>query len=123
MRNRARLLTIIFIAALACAQEPKAYQEAELVRMESVPCGSRVCQEYILQTDRTVYRVRPKNEKNSELLPVGERAQFRLSKNKFLLRLQGATEEGREREYIVTSVTARGESSADATPIHLNHLQ
>jgi hypothetical protein len=123
MRRPAILLTTLALAATAPAQSPKAYQNAELLKMESVACGSHLCREYVLQTDKAVYRLRPRSEKHAAMLPVGERVQFRLDQQKFLLRLQGAGEDKQEREYIVTSVAARGESTADATPVHLNHLQ
>jgi hypothetical protein len=33
----------------------------------------------VLQTDKMVYRIRPRDEKHPALLPVGEQAQFRLA--------------------------------------------
>jgi hypothetical protein len=81
-----------------------------------------LCQEYVLQAESVIYRIRPRAEKHPLLLPVGERAQFRLQKDKMLLRVEDL--EGKEREYIVVSMTPRTESSsADATPARLNHLQ
>jgi hypothetical protein len=38
-----------------------------------------------------------------------------------LLREEGA--DGKEREYVIMSIKPRGESTADASPAHLNHLQ
>jgi hypothetical protein len=55
------------------------------------------------------------------LLPIGEQAQFRLAKDKLLLRVQAL--DSKEREYIVVSMTPRGDSTADASPARLNHLQ
>jgi hypothetical protein len=56
------------------------------------------------------------------LLPVGEKAQFRLVKNKMLLRVEDL--DSKEREYIVVSMTPRTDSStAEASPSRLNHLQ
>jgi hypothetical protein len=31
--------------------------------------------------------------------------------------------DNKEREYVVLSMTPRSESTADASPVHLNHLQ
>jgi hypothetical protein len=123
MRQCAVLLTTLVLASTAPAQKPKAYQEAELLRMESVACGSHACRQYVLQTDKAIYRLRPRSEKRAAMLPIGERVQFRMDHHKFLLRLEGAGEDNREHEYIVNSIAARGESTADATPVHLNHLQ
>ena len=74
-----------------------------------------LCQEYVLQTEKVVYRIRPRDEKHPMLLPVGEQAQFRLQKDKMLLRVE--SHDSKEREYIVVSMTPRAENStADATP-------
>ncbi len=81
-----------------------------------------LCQEYVLQSERVIYRIRPRDEKHPVLLPVGERAQFRLQKDKMLLRMEDL--DSKEREYIVVSMTPRSDTStADASPIHMNHLQ
>ncbi len=56
------------------------------------------------------------------LLPVGELAQFRLQKDKLLLRIEAL--DNNEHQYIVVSMAPRSDSSsADATPARLNHLQ
>jgi hypothetical protein len=79
-------------------------------------------QEYVLQAERVIYRIRPRDEKHPVLLPVGEQAQFRLQKDKMLLRVEDL--DGKEREYIVVSMTPRSDSNtADATAVRLNHLQ
>jgi hypothetical protein len=44
-----------------------------------------------------------------------------LNKNKFLLRVEDL--DTKEREFIVVSMTPRGDSAADANPVRLNHLQ
>jgi len=60
--------------------------------------------------------------KHSVLLSVGERAEFRLQKDKMLLR--GESLDSKERAYVVVSMTPRSETNtADATPFHVNHLQ
>ena len=68
-----------------------------------------------------VYRIRPKDEKHPALLPVGELAQFRLEKDKLLLRVEDL--DNKEREYIVVSMTPRADSTADARPVQLKHAQ
>ena len=80
-----------------------------------------LCQEYVLQTDRVIYRIRPKDEKHPVLLPIGERAQFRLDKDKMLLRVEGLVD--REHVYLVVSMTPRGDDKAEASTLRLNHLQ
>ena len=146
MRSKGMLCVALGLASLAFAKDPKPYQTGKLLQMDSVQCGMAekdaksfagemlgtdsgskktqelLCQEYVLQADRVIFRIRPRDEKHPVLLPVGEQAQFRLQKDKMLLRVEDL--DSKEREYIVVSMTPRSDStSADATPSHLNHLQ
>jgi len=145
MRYKSLVLASILLAATAYAKEPKAYQSGKLLQMDSVNCGvdekdaksftgemigtdsghkktqELLCQEYLLQTDKMIYRIRPRDAKHPVLLPVGEQAQFRLDKDKMLLRVEDL--DSKEREYIVVSMTPRSDSTADASPARLNHLQ
>jgi hypothetical protein len=145
MRYQSLMLASILLVTTAYAKEPKAYQSGKLLKMDSVKCGvdekdakgfagemigtdsghrktqELLCQEYVLETDKVVYRIRPRDEKHSVLLPVGDQAQFRLEKDKLLLRPDDS--DSKEREYIVVSITPRGDSTADASPVRLDHLQ
>ena len=67
-----------------------------------------LCQEYLLQTDRITYRIRPKDDKHPTLLPVGEKAQFRIEKDHMKLRVKDLDD--KDREYVVVSTTPRGEA-------------
>ncbi len=132
MRCKSLVLASLLLAATAYAKDPKAYQDGKLLQMDSVQCGTDenakkgkthdlLCQEYVVQTEQVLYIIRPKDEKHPMLLPIGQNAQFRLEKNKMLLRVEGL--DGKEREYVVVSIKPRGESTADANPVRLNHLQ
>jgi hypothetical protein len=137
------LLSILF-AGVAYAGELRAYQGGKLVRMDSVACSAGQasanespnsnqasakvpeesqsrCQEYVLESDQVVYRIRPRDPRHPALLPVGEFAQFRLDKGKMMLRVESVGE--KERAYNVISISPRGDSTADAAPVRLNHLQ
>jgi hypothetical protein len=116
------------------AKDAPAYEKGVLVQMESSSCGYAekdgktiageifgtdgqhkntkevLCQEYVLQTERVTYRIRPKDDKHPVLLPVGESAQFRIHKDKLLLRVPEA--DGKEREYFVLSMTPRSDVAA-----------
>jgi hypothetical protein len=120
------LLAIVLVAAVVQAKEPRHYQSGKLMKMESVKCGTDekngkslagemigtdsahmktrevLCQEYVLETDSTVYRIRPKDDKHPVLLPIGEKAQFRLDKDKIVLRVEDLDD--KEREYVVVSM-------------------
>jgi hypothetical protein len=145
MHRKSLLFVTILFATAAFAKEPKAYMSGTLLQMDSVKCGTEekdaksvtgeiigtdsghrktqelLCQEYVLQAEKTVYRIRPRDEKHPMLLPVGEAAQFRLEKDKMMLRVEAV--DSKEHEYIVVSMTPRSESTADATPAKANHLQ
>ncbi len=128
MNIRAGALAGCLLLAGACAaKERDDYQKGTLLRMDSAPCGVQekggksvtgellgtdsqskktkevLCQEYVLQTERVIYRIRPNDEKHPALLPIGETAQFRLHKDKLILKV--AEGDGKEREYIVVSMT------------------
>jgi hypothetical protein len=132
------------MAVLAYAKEPQTYQTGKLLQMNSVSCGTTekdaksfagemlgtdsgsrktqevLCQEYVLQTDHVIYRIRPRDEKHPVLLPVGEQAQFRLEKDKMLLRVEDL--DNKEREYIVVSMKPRTDNNtAEAGAVSLNH--
>lgn len=145
MRFKSLMLASLLLGATAYAKDLKAYQSGKLLQMDSVQCGvdekdaksfagemigtdsghkktqELLCQEYVLQAEKVVYRIRPRDGKHPVLLPVGDQAQFRLEKDKMLLRVEDL--DSKEREYIVVSMTPRGDSSADASPGRLNHLQ
>ncbi len=133
-------LAILFVALVAVAavgKDPPSYQKGVILEMQSVPCGysensakgvggailgtdsahkktqEMLCQEYVLQSDRLIYRIRPKDEKHPALLPVGETAQFRIHKDKLVLRVPESDD--KEREYIVVAMTPRADAP-DAKP-------
>lgn len=146
MRSKLTFCAIVALASAAYAKDPRVYQTGELVQMDSVQCDisqkeaqafagempgtdsvnkttqSALCQEYILQTERVIYRIRPRDQKHLMTLPLGDRAQFRMLKDKMLLRLEDL--DSNEKEYNVVSMTPRSDSgTADGSPLHLNHLQ
>ena len=134
--NKTILIGLLLGAAFAAqAKDKPVYDKGTLIQMDSTPCGyaekngksvageilgtdnqhkktqELLCQEYILQTDRIIYRIRPKDDKHPILLPIGESAEFRLHKDKLLLRVPEMDD--KEREYIVVSMTPRAEASAN----------
>ena len=132
MCSKLMLCLIAGFALTAYAKEPKHCQSGKVLQMDAVPCGTAekdaksfagellgtnsgskktqevLCQEYVLQTDRVIYRIRPRDEKHPVLLPVGEQAQFRLQKDKMLLSVEDL--DSKEREYVVVSMTPRSDN-------------
>jgi hypothetical protein len=135
MKAKALIVVVACFGAVLSTQakDPPSYMKGVLLEMESTPCGVAekgsktvageifgtdgehkvtqqvLCQEYVLQTERAVYRIRPKDDKHPALLPIGETAEFRISKDKMLLRVPEMN--GKEKDYIVVSITQRAESA------------
>src|SRR5260370_8915205 len=55
-----------------------------------------LCQEYLLQSEKVIYRIRPRDEKHPVLLPVGEKAQFRIHKDKMIFRVEDGDDNTRQ---------------------------
>lgn len=127
---KTRLFAVTLLWALAAqAREPRFYEKGTVAEMNGVECGTEekgakgiggvllgtdshhqrtrelLCQEYVLRSDRLVYRIRPKEEKHPALLPVGEQAEFRIHKDMMFLRVPEG--DGKERQYFVVSMTPR----------------
>jgi hypothetical protein len=134
-------LVISSLSGVAGAKDKPVFEKGLLLRMDSSSCGYAekdgktlagqilgtdgqhkntkevLCQEYVLQSDRLVYRIRPKDDKHPALLPVGESAEFRIHKDKMILRVPESDD--KEREYLVISMTPR----ADAVENHKTSAQ
>lgn len=129
--KRIAIFTVL-CASLAFGRDHQAPQSGTILQMDSVNCGTDqksdkslageiigtdsahqkmhtlLCQEYTLQTERINYRIRPKDDKHAVLLPIGGKAQFHIEKDYVKLSVEGSDE--KEREYVVVSMTARGET-------------
>ena len=127
------LLLAVLCTSLTYAKDRPLTQSGTLVQMESVECGTDqksgktfageilgtdaahqkmhmlLCPEYLLQSERILYRIRPKDDKHPVLLPVGEKAQFRMDKDHMRLRVEDL--DNKERDYIVVSMTPRAEAT------------
>jgi hypothetical protein len=124
-------LFLLLCGVVAYARDSRPVQSGTLLQMDSVECGTDqksaksfagemigtdnahqkmhmlLCQEYVLQSERVIYRIRPKDDKHPVLLPVGEKAQFHIEKDAMKLRVEDL--DNKEREYIVVSMTPRSE--------------
>lgn len=129
------VIGVALLASLAYAKDQKPFQHGKLLQMESVACGvdensgksiageiigtdsahkkthELLCQEYLLQSDKVIYRIRPRDEKHPALLPVGAEAQFRMQKDKMVLRVEDLDD--KDRDYVVVSMTPREESTSE----------
>jgi hypothetical protein len=145
MRSKLTLCIVLGLASAVFAKEPKPYLTGKILQMDSVQCGVSekdaksfagemlgtdsghkktqevLCQGYLVQTERVIFRIRPRDEKHPVLLPVGEQAQFRLQKDKMLLRVEDL--DSKEREYTVVSMVPRSDGSTADAGSRVNHLQ
>jgi hypothetical protein len=125
---------ILFVSLAAVAKDGPSYQSGKLKEMSSVECGfeqksakglmgelvgtddshsktkKTFCQEYVLETDHVLYRIRPREEKHPALLPVGEKAMFRMKKDLMVLKVPEGDD--KEREYDVVSMLPVQETDA-----------
>lgn len=127
--KKALLLAVGLTVIWPLQAKEKSYEKGVLLSMESSPCGyaekgsktiageilgtdgehkntkEMLCPEYVLQGERVIYRIRPKDDKHPELLPIGETAEFRVQKDKLILRVPEVND--KERDYSVVSMTSR----------------
>jgi hypothetical protein len=123
------LVATVLLGSLAHAKDPKHYESGTVLKMDSVECGldensgksfagevlgtdsahkkthELLCQEYLLQSDKLIYHIRPKDDKHPVVLPVGEKAQFRIEKDKMILRVENMDD--KDRDYKVVSMAPR----------------
>jgi hypothetical protein len=125
------VMLVLISASVASAKDPPSYDKGTLLSMDSSMCGTAekgsktvageilgtdgehkntqevLCQEYVLQGQRIVYRIRPTDAKHPRLLPVGDSVEYRLRKDKmYVLDREG---DQKEREYSVVSMRVREE--------------
>jgi hypothetical protein len=118
-------------ASVVLAKDPPSYDKGTLLSMDSSTCGTAekgsktvagellgtdgehknteqvLCQEYVLQGDRIVYRIRPTDTKHPILLPVGDSVEYRVRKDKMFV--LDREDEKKERQYSVVSMRVREE--------------
>jgi hypothetical protein len=127
------LTSLLLVAPLIQAKGRPSYERGKLVSMDSVSCGYAekqaksvtgeilgtdsaqkktrevLCQEYVLQGQHILYRIRPRDEKHPVLLPLGEVAEFRINRDKLVLRVPEGDD--KEREYTVVSMSQHNDDS------------
>jgi hypothetical protein len=120
-------LGVVLFGIAAQAKDAPSYDSGVLKEMTSVECGyeqksakglvgeivgtddshsktrKTFCQEYELENSHVIYHIRPREEKHPALLPVGEKAFFRMKKDRMLLKVPEG--DNKEREYDVVSMT------------------
>jgi hypothetical protein len=118
-------LLLLVLSSLAVAGDKKG-QRGMLESMQAIPCGAKqkgvnglgslwasvgvesvnsheqLCPQYLLRTDEMDYHIRPMDLKHAVVLPVGHEAQFKIKKDRMLLRIPDGDK--KERSYQVVSM-------------------
>jgi hypothetical protein len=91
----------------AAGQKPTA---GTIVSMQSVDCGTKkdgkkstslVCQQYVVRTATTEYRIRQPKSSEQEIFPSNTAIQFTLAKDKMKFKVNG-----KKYEYLVVGTSA-----------------
>jgi hypothetical protein len=101
----------LLLAVPGFAKDKKHANRAMIEKMEAVPCGAKehgltglgslwgsvgvthvnsdekLCPQYLLRTDDMEYHVRPLDHKHPTILPIGKEGEFKVSKDKFDMRV------------------------------------
>jgi hypothetical protein len=118
-------LLLLVMSSLAVGKDKKG-QRGMLESMQAIPCGAKqkgvnglgslwasvgvesvnsheqLCPQYLLRTDEMDYHIRPMDLKHAVVLPVGHEAQFKIKKDRMLLRIPDGDK--KERSYQVVAM-------------------
>jgi hypothetical protein len=121
------LALVLAAPSSAAAKDKKKHaQRGMLESMQSVPCGlkerglsglgsifgsvgvqhvnsnEKLCPQYLFRTDEMEYHIRPLDMKHAVLLPVGHEGEFKIKKDRMVLRIPD--EDKKSRDYQVISM-------------------
>ncbi len=136
------LVLVVPSSAAAKNNKKKQAQRGMLESMQSVPCGlkergvsglgsifgsvgiqhvnsnEKLCPQYLLRTDEMEYHIRPLDMKHAVLLPVGHEGEFKIKKDRMVLKVPD--EDKKARAYQVVSMqplnSGSGEESSAYRP-------
>jgi hypothetical protein len=137
MKHHLMIALLPALLAIPASAREHSYEKGKIISMDSEPCGTAqkssktvagellgtdadhqntqevLCQEYVLQGEHVLYHIRPEDTKHPTLLPVGEVAEFRIDKDKIMLRVPESSDE-KEHSYTVVSMTQHDAGKTDA---------
>jgi len=130
-------LAAVLISTNAGAKEKKRPPRGMIESMQSLPCGvkqkglnglgavwgsigvtsvnsnEKLCPQYLFRTDEIEYHIRPEDSKHPVLLPIGHEAEFKVKKDKILLKV--ADGDKKTRAYKVISMEPMNSSGAEGS--------
>jgi hypothetical protein len=122
-----------------CKNKKKQAQRGMLESMQAIPCGAKqrgltglgsvfgsigvehvnsheqLCPQYLFRTDDMEYHIRPLDLKHAVLLPVGHEGEFKLKKDRLVLKMPDGDKKAREYQVVAmqpANSESKGESSA-----------
>jgi hypothetical protein len=129
------LALVALVPLSAEGKKKKPAERAMLEKMEAVPCGAKqkgltglgtiwasagithvnsdekLCPQYMILTDSMEYHIRPADYKHPIVLPVGQEIEFRINKDRMLVKVPDG--DGKERPYqVVAMKPANSEENA-----------
>ncbi len=136
----AALSLVLAASPIAASKDKKKHaQRAMLESMQAVPCGAKqrgltglgsvfasigvehvnsheqLCPQYLLRADDMEYHIRPLDMKHAVILPVGQEGEFKLKKNRLVLKMSDGDRKAREYQVVAmqpTNSESKAESSA-----------
>jgi hypothetical protein len=117
-------LILVFPSTAAAKNKKKPAPRGMVESMQSVPCGlkergvsglgsifgsvgiqhvnsnEKLCQQYLFRTDEMEYHIRPRDAKHGALLAVGHEGEYRIKKDRMILRIPDEDKKAREFEVI-----------------------
>jgi len=91
------------------------------IGVEHVNAHEQLCPQYLFRTDDMEYHIRPLDLKHAVLLPVGQEGEFKLKKDRMVLKMTDGDKKGKARDYQVVAMQPmnaenKAESSAYRPP-------
>jgi hypothetical protein len=135
----AALSLVLAASPIAAGKDKKKHaQRAMLESMQAVPCGAQqrgltglgsvfasigvehvnsheqLCPQYLLRSDEMEYHIRPLDMKHAALLPVGQEGEFKVKKNRLILKMADGDKKARAYQ-VVAMQPSNSESKAESS--------
>jgi hypothetical protein len=140
----AALALVLAVSSNVAAKDKKKHaQRGMLESMQSVPCGvnergvsglgsifgsvgiqhvnshEKLCPQYLFRTDEMEYHIRPLDTKHAVLLPVGHEGEFKIKKDRMILRVPDEDKKARDYEVVSMLPVNAGSEEENASYRHV----
>jgi hypothetical protein len=134
------LALLLAVPGIAGDKNKKKHANRAMIeKMEAVPCGAKehgltglgtlwgsvgvthvnsdekLCPQYLLRTDDMEYHVRPLDHKHPNILPIGKEGEFKVSKDKFDMRVPDGDRKMRHYQVVAMKPIEHSETPAPAS--------